>query len=211
MEIKSAEFITSARNFADVKKNTQNLPQIAFVGRSNVGKSSLINMLCNRKLAITSSTPGRTRLINFFLCHSQNNAKNEIFPFERRRGGRGEDADGVVEFYMVDLPGYGFASAAKSAKDGWNDEIGGYLTKANIKLALVVLDLRIKPTDNDIMALNFLQSNGIPFAILGSKADKVSKGQNFARTLGFDIILTSAKDKTGREAVLNLIHNRLAF
>ena len=190
MLIKSAEFITSATNFDDVRKRTENLPQVAFIGRSNVGKSSLINMLCNRKsLAVTSSTPGRTRLINFFLINS--------------------------EFYFVDLPGYGFAAASKGTQGGWNDEIGGYLVNANsLKLVFVILDIRINPTANDITALNFLQTNGIPFAVLGSKADKLSRAEigravtKLAQALGIgqsDIIITSSKDKFGRERVLEKV------
>lgn len=190
MNIKSAEFEISAQTFAQVKATVKNLPQVAFVGRSNVGKSSLINMLCARKnMAITSSTPGRTRLINFF---------------------RIESSDG--EIYFVDLPGYGFASAAKNATDGWNQDIGTYLTQErNLKLVFIVLDVRIKPTEKDIQCIQFLQSNGIPFAILGSKADKLSRselgvaGRKLAQELGVgesDVIITSSVTKAGRESVL---------
>jgi len=205
MNIKSADFITSAKNFPDVlaqiKLGKINiLPQVAFVGRSNVGKSSLINMLCNRKnMAITSSTPGRTRLINFFYIKFVDNNNN------------GANS----EMYFVDLPGYGFATATKGEQSDWNAGVGGYLTgERQIKCIFVILDIRLKPSDKDIMCLNFLQANGIPFAILGSKADKLSKAEvgravsKLASELGVgvgDIIATSSKDKTGRDKVLNKI------
>ncbi|KAI4453701.1 atp dependent lon protease family member [Holotrichia oblita] len=194
-EIKNAVFETSAVDFAGVKAQTKNLPQVVFVGRKNVGKSSLINMLCNKKnLAVTSSTPGRTKLINFFRIVSEKG-----------------------EFYLVDLPGYGFAAAGKSEKIGWNDNIGNYLMNAkNVRLVFVILDMRIEPTENDILCLNFLQANGIPFAIVGAKTDKLSRsaaGLHAARlggSLGIgasDVIITSSKDKIGREKIIEKIFN----
>ena len=185
--IKSAKFVTSAATFDQVKKLPE-LPEYAFVGRSNVGKSSLLNMLVNQKnLAVTSSTPGRTRLINFFLVNN--------------------------EIYFVDLPGYGFAKAAKSTKDGWNDNIGEYLTTSrNLKKVFVLLDIRIAPTDNDIAMLHFLQANNIAFRIIATKADKLSRAAahtartKLATTLGLastDVILSSSKDKLGRAEILD--------
>jgi len=192
-KINSAEFVTSAKTFADVRLQTKNLPQVAFIGRSNVGKSSLINMLCGRKkLAVTSQTPGRTRLINFFLINER--------------------------FYFVDLPGYGFAASSKTTQDDWYENIGTYLTSAKgLRLVLVMLDAQILPTEKDIMALNFLQANGLHFIILASKTDKIARSklpsvrQKFAQSLGVgegDIIFTSSSGNTtdnGRGEVLKKI------
>lgn len=196
--IKNADFVTSAKDHVDVLAQLKagrikDLSQVAFVGRSNVGKSSLINMLCNRKkMAITSSTPGRTRLINFF------NVKMDD-----------------KEFYFVDLPGYGFAAASKSAKDGWNENISGYLVRErNLRLVFVILDIRLNPSEKDVMCLHFLQSNGVPFSIIASKADKLSKGEvgravsKLAQSLGVgvgDIITTSGTKGTGRASVLRKV------
>jgi len=203
MNIKSAEFVTSCTSFADVvRQKIAPLPQFAFVGRSNVGKSSLINMLCNRKnMAITSSTPGRTRLINFFeIAASALPPRND-----------------VAKFYFVDLPGYGYAAASKSAKDGWNDNIGEYLMKErNLKMIFVLLDIRVKPSDKDVMALHFLQQNNVPFKIIATKIDKISKSQvhaavsKLSQELGVgrdDIIVSSSSDKRGRLEILSIVNN----
>ena len=126
MIIKKAEFVKSFAKTEGLDK--LNKPQFAFVGRSNVGKSSLLNALCNRKnLAKTSSTPGRTRLINTFLIN---------------------DA-----FYFVDLPGYGYAKASKTEQIGWKSLIGGYLENSeNLKLVFVLVDSRHEPTDKDMQS-----------------------------------------------------------
>ena len=150
MDIKSAKFIKSATNIDD---SLENFSQIAFVGRSNVGKSSLINMLTkNSKLCKTSSTPGRTRLINYFQINS--------------------------DIYFVDLPGYGFAKASKTEVDGWQSMIEPYLVEnENLKCVCMLVDSRIEPTNQDKQMLKFLNYYRIPFIIIATKCDKFGKSQ----------------------------------
>jgi len=151
MEIKKAQFITSAASMAQIHLPPK--PEIALVGRSNVGKSSLINTLCRQKsLAKVSATPGKTRLINFF----------EI-----------NDA-----FYLVDLPGYGFAAASKKEQHSWGDMIEGYLSGSpNLKHLLLLLDIRRTPSEDDIRMAYYLQHYRIPCTIIATKVDKVSRSQ----------------------------------
>lgn len=149
MKIKSVKFLKSAvkpEEF-DCKK------EIAFVGRSNVGKSSLINYLTNSKIAKKSSTPGYTKLINYF---DINNG----------------------EFMLVDLPGYGYSKAGKSATSSWGPMIENYL-KSNdrIKNLLFLLDIRIEPNDDDMKMLMFMVYYNIPFTVVATKCDKLSKVQ----------------------------------
>lgn len=130
------------------------LPQIAFSGRSNVGKSSLLNTLLNRKkLARVSATPGKTITVNFY------NVDRKI--------------------YLVDLPGYGFAKRPREEKELWSELTEGYFlknpSKDALKLVLQLIDARIGPTDDDIMMINYLIDNGIPFRVVATKADKLSK------------------------------------
>lgn len=130
------------------------LPQIAFSGRSNVGKSSLLNTLLNRKkLARVSATPGKTITVNFY------NVDRKI--------------------YLVDLPGYGFAKRPREEKELWSELTEGYFlknpSKDALKLVLQLIDVRIGPTDDDIMMINYLIDNGIPFRVVATKADKLSK------------------------------------
>lgn len=150
MDIKSAKFIKSATS---IDNSLENFSQIAFVGRSNVGKSSLINMLTkNSKLCKTSSTPGRTRLINYFQINS--------------------------DIYFVDLPGYGFAKASKTEVDGWQSMIEPYLVEnENLKCVCMLVDSRIEPTNQDKQMLKFLNYYRIPFIIIATKCDKFGKSQ----------------------------------
>lgn len=184
MNIVSSDFIVSVANYKLIKSDYE---EIAFVGRSNVGKSSLINFLCNRKtLAKTSSTPGRTRLINYFLINKK--------------------------FYFVDLPGYGFAKGFKEEQIGWKFLIEGYLERSkNIKLICVLLDIRRTPSEDDIQMLNYLQHYNIPFIIIATKCDKFSKAQlgiaiqNLAQALKVgrkDIFPVSALSKIGKNEIL---------
>ena len=188
MKIKTAEFVTSIGNIAKYK--SFDLPEITFVGRSNVGKSSLINALTNRKkLAKTSSLAGRTRLVNMFLINQK--------------------------FMLVDLPGYGYAKASKEAQNEWQSLIGGYLQKSTkLKMVFVLVDLRIEPTDLDKQMLNFLYYYNIPFKVVGTKADKLTKSQvknnmkKIALDLGLgteDILYTSSETKSGVDDLLNYI------
>lgn len=149
MKITKSSFVTSVANANKVVVDEKK--QVAFVGRSNVGKSSLINMLVNNsKLCKTSQTPGRTRLINYFLIN---------------------DA-----FYFVDLPGYGFAQASKKDVFGWQGLIEPYLkNNAMLKCVCVLLDVRHNPTEQDKQMINYLFYYQIPFIIVATKCDKLSK------------------------------------
>lgn len=149
MRIKRSEFITSA-----VKRNQypiDNRAEIAFVGRSNVGKSSLINSLTNRKsLAKVSQTPGKTRLVNFFLIND--------------------------DFYLVDLPGYGYAKVSKKEKDSWGKTIEMYLTgREQLKRVVLLVDSRHKPTGDDIMMHEWIKHFGYDVIVVATKSDKLTK------------------------------------
>lgn len=189
MKIKSAEFITSVADFS--KLPNLNVPEIAIAGKSNVGKSSFINMLTNiNRLAKTSSTPGRTRLLNYF---DINNG----------------------ELTFVDLPGYGFAKVSDNEKEKWSDLIEGYFaTTKNLINVFVLVDVRHEPTALDRQMVAYLHYYNIPFTIIATKADKLSKAQinkqknviakAFAMTAN-NIYVTSALNKLGVEQVLERI------
>ncbi|MBE5732915.1 MAG: YihA family ribosome biogenesis GTP-binding protein [Clostridiales bacterium] len=192
MLIKSAKFIKSYASSSTYTKELDQengLPEICVVGRSNVGKSSFINTVSgNSSLARTSSTPGRTRLINLF---DINNG----------------------EFTLVDLPGYGFAKASKGERDAWDRLIGGYFENSvNLKHVFVLVDIRIPPTTLDKQMLGYLYHFGIPFSVIATKTDKLSKAQaSRARQvvatelkIGKDnIILFSSQTRQGKEEVLD--------
>jgi len=214
MEIVNSRFVTSATNIVQADA-LPSLNQIAFVGRSNVGKSSLINMLTGRKgLAVTSSTPGRTRLINFFEITLRSKIQRQAC-----KCGEPNFYISDSQLYFVDLPGYGFAQASKKMQGGWNQSLTEFLQESkDLKMVFILLDLRHDPTQNDIDALVFLQSNEIPFKILGTKTDKISKTRlhnhvsNVAKVLGItnnDIIVTSANDKRGKREVFHIINSVL--
>lgn len=187
MVIKSAEFVTSVANKNYYKSD---LNEVAFVGRSNVGKSSLINFIVNRKhLAKTSSMPGKTSLINYFLVN-----KN---------------------FLLVDLPGYGYAEVSKREKSNWADFLEEYLkTSQNLKCVYLLLDIRRTPTQQDEQMLKFLYYNRISTKVVVTKTDTLSKAQvsnqlqiicsKLAITKN-DIILTSSQDKQGHKELLDSI------
>ncbi len=151
MKVTSTEFIKSAVDPSQYPNNL--LPEVAFVGRSNVGKSSLINALVNRKrLAKTSNTPGRTQLVNFFVIN-----KNLSF---------------------VDLPGYGYAKVPVSVKRGWKAMVEGYLEgRENLRLVVMILDIRRDPSENDDQLIQWLRSNNIKIVLVLTKTDKFSRGQ----------------------------------
>lgn len=176
MQIKNAEFITSIakpEKYLEVSL-TYNCPEICVVGRSNVGKSSFINMITKRrKLAKTSSTPGRTRLINLFNIN-----------------------DGV--FYLVDLPGYGYAKASKDNKKEWDALIGGYIeTSKKLKHVLVLVDSRHEPSKLDVLMVEYLYFYRLPFTVIATKSDKLSKAE-----LGRNIQKIAATLKIGRDNII---------
>ncbi len=190
MIIKKARFVTSISLASKYGAAVEGLPgsEICVVGRSNVGKSSFINFLARQnKLAKTSSTPGRTRLINLFSFN-----------------------DG--EFTLVDLPGYGYAAASKSEKYKWDTLIGGYLENSRkLVRALVLVDCRREPSVLDRQMVDYLYSYGIPFSVIDTKADKLTRNQLFgsiqkiatALAVGRDnIIAVSAVSGKGRDEVL---------
>ncbi len=188
MHIKSAEFITSAVKPSQYPSGE--LPEIAFAGRSNVGKSSLINTLLNRKrLVKTSSTPGRTQLINFFNINDK--------------------------FGFVDIPGYGYAKVPASVKKKWGPMIETYILKREtLKGVVVILDIRRKPGPEDISMIDWLMHHHISTILVQTKADKLSKGKQskqkkiIADTLSMnqeDLILFSAKSRLGKEKVWRAI------
>lgn len=169
MNFNKAEFVTSYGSFSQLPPSER--VEIAFSGRSNVGKSSLINKLFNRKnLARVSAVPGKTATINFY------------------------KADNI---FIVDLPGYGYAKVAKSEKKRWNELIGGYLS-AERELALVVqlVDFRHPPTADDLQMINALIDGEIPFLIALTKADKLSKNQRAERRELLKTELPCAEDLT---------------
>lgn len=184
MIVRSAEFITSA--VKPEQYPPESLPEIAFAGRSNAGKSSLINALVNRKnLAKTSSTPGKTRLINFFAI---NNA-----------------------FYFVDLPGYGYAKVSQSERRYWKPMVESYISsRKTLRGVVIISDIRRIPGAEEIELMGWLANLNIPAIVISSKADKLSNNEQFrqrravSRTLSTEpeeLILFSAKTRQGMDHV----------
>lgn len=195
MDIKEADFVISQTDYKKCPAPT--LPEYAFIGRSNVGKSSLINMLTNRKgLAKTSSTPGKTQLINHFIINSA--------------------------WYLVDLPGYGYARVSKSSKAGWEKMIRDYLKfRKNLQYVFVLIDIRLSAQKIDLEFINWLGESEIPFVIVFTKADKISSKKVEASVGDYKkillesweelphIFISSAEKKRGRDEMLDFIreHN----
>ena len=194
MKISYAEFLSSAARPKDKIKS--DLPQIAVVGKSNVGKSSFINYFADDgKLARVSKQPGRTKMINYFLINR--------------------------EFILADLPGYGFARVSREEKRRWAELIDDYLAnEPDICLVIFLVDIRHDPTQDDMIMYNFLFKTGLPFIVVATHADKLSKSQikpQLARIanifkLGVDNVLAiSNENKTGMDAVYAKIEQALAY
>lgn len=194
MNITSAEFLTSVANRADILET--GMPEFAFVGRSNVGKSSTINGLLQKKgLAKTSAMPGLTKLINYFVVN-----KNFVF---------------------VDLPGYGYAKTSKVHQGTWSSLIGDYLLSSkDLKMVLFLLDIRREPSELDKIMLDFMIANDLPFTIIATKADKLSTMaqkqsiKNIAEKFGVReemIFVYSSRTSQGREAILQYIDGIINF
>ena len=191
MEINTAEFTLSAPRESMCPKD--NRIEYAFIGRSNVGKSSLINMLCGKKkLAKTSAMPGKTLLINHFIINR--------------------------EWYLVDLPGYGYAKRSKTEKARLEQMISGYiLQRKQLACVFVLVDVRHEPQQIDLEFINWLGASGIPFAIVFTKADKLSAGKVAGNVEAYKakltetweelppIFITSSETRVGKEELLGYI------
>lgn len=188
MQIKSAVFVTSARGLSDCP--AWDRPEFAFIGRSNVGKSSMINLLANKEaLAKVSATPGKTRMLNFFLL-------NDLW-------------------CLVDLPGYGFAKTAKSEKFDFNELVGDYLEqRANLRRVFALIDSRLTPQRIDVEFTAWLGGTGVPFTLVFTKVDKQSAAKTLANIALFqasmsqahttvpDFLISSTKTRAGRAEIL---------
>lgn len=193
MEIKSAQFVISN---TDVNKCPAPLmPEYAFIGRSNVGKSSLINMLCVRKdMAKTSGKPGKTQLLNHFLINEN--------------------------WYLVDLPGYGYAQVSREKREKWEGFIRQYiLNRPNLMCMMVLIDSRLAPQRVDLEFMEWLGENGIPFVMVFTKMDKLTKSKIAANIENYKkellttweelptMFYTSSEERMGRDELLDFIDN----
>lgn len=194
MNIRSAEFRCSSAKMSQVPED---LPEMAFIGRSNVGKSSLINMLTDRPgLAKVSATPGKTRLINHFRINN--------------------------EWHLVDLPGYGYARASKSTREEFSKLIRDYITHSKrMQVLFVLVDVRLEPQRIDLQFINMLGEQGVPFAIVFTKCDKVSSSARDSSVARYRrellktweelprMFASSSEKKQGREEILDFIEQCL--
>ena len=185
MNIKRADFITSMKDYGDFA--TKGCPEVAFAGKSNVGKSSMINKVTNRnKLARTSATPGKTRLINVYQINEEVN--------------------------FIDLPGYGFAKVSKTEKMSWGKMMQNYFaTTEDLCHVFHLVDIRHEPTQEDCEMNAFLRQADIPFTVIATKADKISRGARMKHIAAicrglyvqpWQVIPFSSEDGTGREEIL---------
>lgn len=197
MQVKSATFVKSAEKASQYPPQT--LPEFAFIGRSNVGKSSLINYIANQKgLAKVSGTPGKTRLVNYFLINES--------------------------WYLVDLPGYGYAKVSKSAQKGFSTIITSFLeSRDELTCLFVLLDSRLEPQKIDLEFINLLGEHGIPFALIFTKVDKIgpqvlkSNIEVYSNKLRENweelppMFYTSSSKKIGADELLEYIDECIAF
>ncbi len=196
MNITSAIFKCSSEKLSQVPAD--GLPEFAFIGRSNVGKSSLINMLTDKpSLAKVSSTPGKTRLINHFIINN--------------------------EWYLVDLPGYGYARVAKTVREKFSKLITDYVLRSDkMHFLFVLVDSRLEPQKIDLEFIDMLGRNGVPFGIVFTKTDKLSENQAISSMARYKRVLkgsweelpimfaTSSEKKKGRDDILDFIGSCLA-
>ncbi|MEZ4992214.1 MAG: ribosome biogenesis GTP-binding protein YihA/YsxC [Saprospiraceae bacterium] len=193
MEVQQAEFIGSYPKTSLCPREER--PEFAFIGRSNVGKSSLINMLCERRnMAHVSNKPGKTQLLNYYLINR--------------------------EWYLVDLPGYGYAKRSKKERRGFGKMINGYFReRTQMSCAFVLIDSNIPPQDIDVEFINWLGSEGIPFVMVYTKCDRLKK-RELEQNLGLirqklleywthlpQEFITSSRTGEGRDDILNFIAN----
>jgi len=191
LKIRSSEFVISA---PDLERCPDwKLPEFAFIGRSNVGKSSLLNMLTGQKnLAKVSATPGHTRLINFFRMNGS--------------------------WALVDLPGYGFAKTGKAQRDQFGDAVAGYLSgRPNLRCGFVLIDARLPPQQIDLDFLEWLSEYSVPLVLVFTKVDKLSRAAMERNVVGFvaalaevcegspEAIVSSAKTRVGKNEILSRI------
>ena len=193
MEIKQSDFIISAVAASQYPKD--DFPEVAFVGKSNVGKSSLINALTNRrKLAKVSGTPGKTRLVNFFLINQK--------------------------VYFVDLPGYGYAKISREQQKTWGKMIESYLQgRRTLKKFVLLVDSRHKPTEDDIIMHNWIKHYGVECIVVATKVDKLTKMEIakskklIKETLDFEpndkLVYISSSKKTGKQELIDTIFDEL--
>ncbi len=191
MKIHSSEFYTSSAKVSECPE--KNLPEFAFIGRSNVGKSSLINSLCNKKsIAKTSSKPGKTLLINHFIINNS--------------------------FFIVDLPGYGFAKVSKKEKEKIKNLHKDYFKKRKqLFSALLLIDIRLKPQKIDLEFMKYINKLFVPFILIFTKCDKLNEGEIHQKIKEYSeeinrnwetspqIIISSAKNRIGLDEILNFI------
>lgn len=196
MQIKQSEFVKSSAEIDQCPAGS--LPEFAFIGRSNVGKSSLINMLTGRrKLAKTSNTPGKTQTINHFLINQ--------------------------EWHLVDLPGYGYAKVSKTTRDDWGKMIESYLlNRPQLVSLFVLIDSRIPPQNIDLAFVDWLGQQGIPFSIIFTKADKQHEKKTKRSIRAFEaamretwaelppMLVSSSVTRAGREEILGYLDELLA-
>ena len=191
MIIKNAQFVISSKSY--IKCPISDMPEYAFIGRSNVGKSSLINMITGeKKLAKTSSTPGKTQLINHFIINES--------------------------WYLADLPGYGYAKISKETRSKWQKMIRGYLlNRTNLLNTFILIDSRIEPQQNDLEFMEWMGTQRIPFVIVFTKSDKLNKSElssninNYKKVLAESweelppMIISSALTRVGKDEILDFI------
>jgi len=187
---KTSEFITSATNLKQ-SPNKENLSEYVFLGRSNVGKSSLINTLCNKKnLARVSSNPGKTITLNYYIIDSA--------------------------FYLVDVPGYGFANRSKDMKQLFGQYIDDYLIKnKNIKMCFLLVDTKVGATQDDLLMYNYLKYLNLPITVVTTKCDKIGKTLYFRheknikeKLVDANIIMTSTNSKYGIEKLKQIFEHQ---